>query len=287
MPPSNGAGSTTVNAGNSKGKGLEISLSSINIRNAGGFSWSSDFNIAFARNSIISLHDNLQADVTNGWFVGQPFNVIYDYKKIGIWQTSEAAQAAIYGQRPGQIKVQDVNSDGKINASDLQILGSYQPNYTAGLTNKFTFKNFDLSFVAFARMGQKVAVTYLGCRLRFAGYPFFNQGSVNQINVNYWTPTNPTNDFPRPDANLSGPTYASTLQYRDGSFIKMRSINFGYTLPSEMIRKAGFRSLHVYATCANPFIIYSPLVKSGLGSIRKEMVMVTNWLVLQASQPML
>jgi TonB-linked SusC/RagA family outer membrane protein len=265
LPPSNGAGSTTVNAGNSKGEGLEISLSSINIRNAGGFGWTSDFNIAFVRSSITSLHDNLQADVTNGWFVGQPFNVIYDYKKTGIWQTSEAAQAAVYGQKPGQIKVQDVNGDGKINASDLQILGSYQPNYTAGFTNKFTFKNFDLSFVAFARMGQKVAVTYLGADAGSAGYPFFNQGRVNQVNVNYWTPTNPSNDFPRPDANLSGPTYASTLQYRDGSFIKMRSINFGYTVPSKVIRKAGFSSLHVYATCANPFIIYSPLVKSGLG----------------------
>lgn len=264
LPPSNGAGSTTVNAGNSKGKGLEVSLSSINIRNAGGFGWSTDFNIAFARNSIVSLHDNLQADVTNGWFVGQPFNVIYDYKKIGIWQTSEASQAAVYGQRPGQIKVQDVNNDGKINASDLQILGSYQPNYTAGLTNRFNYKGFDLSFVTFARMGQKVAVTYLGSDSGAQGYPFFNQGRVNQLNVNYWTPTNPSNDFPRPDANLSGATYASTLQYRDGSFIKMRSINLGYTFSGESIKNAGIRSLHVYATCTNPFIIYSPLVKSGL-----------------------
>lgn len=264
LPPSNGAGSTTVNAGNSKGKGLEISLSSINIRNAGGFSWSTDFNIAFSRSVIVSLHDNLPADVTNGWFVGQPFNVIYDYKKIGIWQTSEATQAAVYGQRPGQIKIQDVNNDGKINASDLRILGNYQPNYTAGFTNRFSFKGFDLSFVAFARMGQKVAVTYLGSDAGAQGFPFFNQGRVNQVNVNYWTPTNPTNDFPRPDANLSGPTYASTLQYRDGSFIKMRSINMGYTFPGETIKKAGFRSLHVYVTCNNPFIIYSPLVKSGL-----------------------
>jgi TonB-linked SusC/RagA family outer membrane protein len=264
LPPSNGAGSTTVNAGNSKGKGLEISLSSINIRSAGGLNWSTDFNIAFARNSIVSLHDNLKADITNGWFVGQPFNVIYDYKKIGIWQTSEAAQAAAYGQRPGQIKVQDVNNDGKINASDLQILGSYQPNYTAGLTNRFTFRGFDLSFVTFARMGQKVAVTYLGSDSGAQGYPFFNQGRVNQINVNYWTLTNPTNDFPRPDANLSGATYASTLQYRDGSFIKMRSINLGYTFTGESMKKAGFRSLHIYATCTNPFIVYSPLVKSGL-----------------------
>lgn len=264
LPGSNGAGSTTINAGNSKGKGIEISLSSVNIKSATGLNWSTDFNIAFARNSITALHDNLAADVTNGWFVGQPFNVIYDYKKIGIWQTSEAAQAAVYGQRPGQIRVEDLNHDNKINASDLQILGSYQPDYVAGLTNRFTYKGIDLSFVAFARMGQKVAVTYLSADGGAQGFPFFNQGRVNQMNVNYWTPSNPSNDFPRPDANLSGPQYGSTLQYQDGSFIKMRSINLGYTFPSKMMEKAGISSLHVYLTCTNPFIVYSPLVDKNL-----------------------
>lgn len=264
LPASNGAQVTTVNAGDSKGEGLEISLSSINIKNAKGFNWSTDFNIAFSRNSIVSLHDNLQADITNGWFVGQPFNVIYDYKKLGIWQTSETAEAARYGARPGQIKIQDVNNDGAINSSDRQLLGSYQPDFTSGLTNRFSYKGFDLVAVAFARIGQQVAVTYLGADSGGSGYPFFNQGRVNQLNVNYWTPTNPSQDFPQPNASQTGPVNGSTLQYRDGSFIKMRSINFGYTIPAAIIQKAGFKSLHVYLSCNNPFIIYSPLVKSGL-----------------------
>lgn len=264
LPASNGAQSTTVNAGNSEGKGLEISVSSINIRNLGGFSWSTDFNIAFSRSKITKLHDNLRADITNGWFVNQPFNVIYDYRKLGIWQTSEATQAAVYGARPGQIKIQDVNNDGKINASDLQILGSYQPNYTAGFTNRFSFKGVDLTAVAFARMGQKVAVTYITADNGGSGYPFFNQGRVNQYRVNYWTPTNPVNDFPQPDASQTGPVNGSTLQYRDGSFIKVRSISLGYTFPSLMVKHAGFSSLRIYTSVNNPFIIYSPLVKSGL-----------------------
>jgi TonB-linked SusC/RagA family outer membrane protein len=264
LPASNGAQVTTVNAGDSKGEGLEISLSSINIKNAKGFNWSTDFNIAFSRNSIVSLHDNLQADITNGWFVGQPFNIIYDYKKIGIWQTSEAADAARYSARPGQIKIEDVNNDGAINSSDRQLLGSYQPDFTSGLTNRFSYKGFDLVAVAFARIGQQVAVTYLGADSGGSGYPFFNQGRVNQLNVNYWTPTNPSQDFPQPDASQTGPVNGSTLQYRDGSFVKMRSINFGYTIPAAIIQKAGFKSLHIYLSCNNPFIIYSPLVKSKL-----------------------
>jgi len=264
LPPSNGAGSTLINAGKTKGTGLEISLSSINVKTASGFTWNTDFNISFYRDAIVALHDGLQQDPGNGWFVGQPFDVIYDYKKIGIWQTSQAAEAAKYGEKPGEIEVQDVNNDGKINASDRQILGTYQPKFESGITNRFAYMGIDLTFVAFARIGQMVAVPYLGSDSGSSGYPFFNTGRVNQYKVDYWTPTNPTNEFPRPDASGTFP-YASTLQYRDGSFIKMRSINVGYTIPSNSLKKSGISAIRVFATCSNPFIIWSPLTKSGLG----------------------
>jgi hypothetical protein len=256
LPLSNGAATTTVNAGNSKGSGLEISLSSRNLD--GKFKWTTDFNISFQRYSITALHDNLQQDLGNGWFVGQPFNVNYDYKKLGIWQTSEAAQAAVYGEKPGMIKVQDVNNDGKIDASDRQILGSYEPQYIGGLTNRFSYKGFDLTTVLFARMGQKVSVDYLG-----GAGGFFNIGRVNQYNLNYWTPTNPTNDFPRPDASQS-PLYASTLAFQDGSFVKMRTISMGYNFPNGLLGHGPFTSLRVSATVNNPFTIYAPLVSKGL-----------------------
>jgi TonB-linked SusC/RagA family outer membrane protein len=256
LPLSNGAATTTVNAGNSSGKGLEISLSTRNL--IGKFKWTTDFNIAFARSWITSLHDGLHQDIGNGWFVGQPFNIIYDYKKIGIWQADEATEAAVYGEKPGWIKVQDVNDDKKIDANDRQILGSYQPDYVAGLTNRFSYKGFELTAVAFARMGQKVAVSYLS---NMNG--FFNIGRVNQYNLNYWTPTNPTNDSPRPDANLS-PLYSSTLQYQDGSFIKMRSMSLAYNVPESILKNGHIKSLKVSVNVNNPFTIYAPLVKKGL-----------------------
>ncbi|WP_183559973.1 SusC/RagA family TonB-linked outer membrane protein [Mucilaginibacter sp. SP1R1] len=264
LPYSNGATSYYANIGKTQGKGLEITLSSQNLKSQDGLNWTTDFNISFNRNTIVALHDGLTQDIGNNWFVGQPFNVIYDVKKIGIWQTSEAAQAAVYGQLPGQIKVQDVNNDGKINTSDLQIIGNFQPKYTGGITNTFFYKNFDLNFVANYRIGQTVIVPYLTADGSAQGYPFFGNGRVNQWKVNYWTPTNPTNDFPAPDAANDKQIYASTLAYRDGSFVKMRSINLGYTIPSKLLKRAGISSLRVYATCYNPFIIYSPLVKSGL-----------------------
>ena len=96
-------------------------------------------------------------------------------------------------------------------------------------------------------------------------YDFFMQSRINQLKVNYWTYNNPTNDFPRPDASLQNFPYASTLGYQDGSFIKMRSINLGYTVPSKILAKAGISSLRVYVTALNPFILYSPFVKGGFG----------------------
>ena len=114
-------------------------------------------------------------------------------------------------------------------------------------------------------MGQKVVVPYLsGTSGGGTGFSFFNQGRSNQYNVDYWTPENPTNAFPRPDANAGVKDFQSVLTYRDGSFIKMRSINLGYTLSLESLRKAGISSARIYVNAVNPFIIYSPLVKSGL-----------------------
>ena len=92
---------------------------------------------------IVELNSpTLKADIGNGWFVGQPFTVIYDVKKIGIWQTKDATLAATYGQKPGQIRVQDLNNDGKINADDRQIIGNFQPDWIGGMTNRVAYKNF-------------------------------------------------------------------------------------------------------------------------------------------------
>jgi len=265
LPASNGAQSTIVNAGKTKGHGIELNLSTINIQTKSGFTWSIDLNFTINREQIVQLQNpSVKANIGNLWFVGQPLNVIYDVKKIGIWQTKDAALAATYGEHPGQIRVQDVNNDGKIDASDAQIIGTYQPKWIGGITNRFTYKGFDLSVVIYARMGQTVAVPYLTSDGGANGFDFFNNSRNNQIKIDYWTPNNPTNNFPGPDASADKFIYASTLAYQDGSFIKMRSINLGYTISPKILSKAGISSLRVYVTAENPFILYSPLVKSGL-----------------------
>lgn len=265
LPRSNGANFVLVNQGQTGGHGFEVSLSSINVKSSSGFSWSTDANLFLSREKILALQPGLMQDVGNGWYVGQPLTVIYDVKKAGIWQTSEATEAAVYGAAPGDIKIEDVNKSGSIDAADRQVIGDFQPDFVAGLTNSFQYKNFDLSFTMFGRFGQTVVVTYLTADGGANGHPFFMNSRVNQYKVNYWTPDNPTNEFPQPDASRDALQYTSTLSYRDGSFIKLRTINLGYNLPSTLLNRFGINSLRLYLSAQNPFIVWAPLVRDGLG----------------------
>lgn len=267
LPRSLGINSQTTNVGATSSHGMELTLSSINIKDSrnNGFMWRTDFNASFNKEKITALQNNLQQDIGNGWFVGQPLSVIYDYKKIGIWQTSEAAQAAVYGVAPGDIKIQDVNKDNAITAADRQVIGTFQPKLVAGLTNYFRYKNFDLNVVLYGRFGQTALVSYLSADGSGAGYPFFGNSRVEQLKVNYWTPTNPTNDFPQPDAGKDGQNFTSTLTYRDGSFIKIRTIDLGYNFSGSLLTRAKIQSCRVYVSAQNPCILWAPLVRDGLG----------------------
>ncbi|MET0636879.1 MAG: TonB-dependent receptor [Chitinophagaceae bacterium] len=265
LPRSNGTNSILTNIGKTGTNGMELSVSSINIQTPGGFRWTTDFNAFFNREEIKELQLGLQQDLGNGWFVGHPVTSIFDYKKTGIWQLNEAAEAAIYGSAPGDIKLEDKNKDNAITAADRQIVGNFQPDLVAGLSNRFEYKNFDLNIVMFGRFGQTVAATYLSADGGAAGYPFFLNGRVSQLKVDYWTPTNPTNNFPQPDASRDALQYTSTLTYRDGSFIKIRTIELGYNFTSRLLGKSGIESFRAYVSAQNPFILWAPLIRDDLG----------------------
>jgi TonB-dependent starch-binding outer membrane protein SusC len=266
LPLSSGLSSQLLNVGKVKTSGFEITLSSVNVRSKTGFNWITDATVFYSREEILQLQDpNLKQDLGNGWFVGQPITVIYDYKKIGIWQSSEAAKAAVYGVSPGDIKIEDKDNSNTITSADRQIVGDFQPDFVAGLTNRFQYKNVDLNIVMFGRFGQTVAVTYLSADGGANGYPFFLNSRVQQLKIDYWTPNNPTNAFPQPDAGRDGLMYTSTLTYQDGSFIKIRSIDLGYNFSSKLLGRTGIQSLRAYVSAQNPFILWSPLVKDGLG----------------------
>lgn len=245
IPSINGYASVMENIGKTESTGVDFSLSTVNVRHK-NFSWFSDFSLSHNREKIKELASGQLKDEANAWFVGKPFKVFYDYKKIGIWQSGEEAAAALNGQEPGDIKVQDTDGDGSITTDD-RIIYSQRPDVTFGFNNTFNYKGFDLSVFLYARLGQWISYDY--------NTTYRINALENGGNVDYWTPENPTNAFPRPNKNKSYTqvTYYSTLKYEDGSFFKIRDITLGYTFQPDLLKHLKLSKLRVYATAKNFF----------------------------------
>ncbi|MCD9019281.1 SusC/RagA family TonB-linked outer membrane protein [Parachryseolinea silvisoli] len=270
LPATSGVNSDyATNIGKMQNRGVEIAISSINIESPGGFQWSTDFNIFWNRNKLLFLDDGFVRNIENGLHIGEPLTAIYDFDKTGIWQLGEEAQAQAFGQVPGQLKIRDISGpegvpDGKINPEyDRTIIGSGQAKWQGGITNRFSYKGFDLSFVTYARYGGTLVSAI---HQPLAGYLTINDGRRNQLKVDYWTPENPTNDFPAPLATITPPQATSawtTLGYHDASFVRIRSINFGYKIPTAVAERIRARSIRIYTTVINPVVLYSPYMKAG------------------------
>ncbi|HET6994698.1 MAG TPA: TonB-dependent receptor [Chitinophagaceae bacterium] len=273
LPATSGIPNAIVtNVGKTENKGIELHVSTVNLlgRTRNNFSWTTDFNFFINRGKITQLAGGVLNDPANSRFVGSPIGVFFDWKKIGIWQATAAdsALAVQLGQTVngvgtviGNIKREDISGpngkpDGKLTDTyDRIILGSSQPKWEGGMTNRFSYRGFDLTVVAFARWGHMI-------RSNLHGGGFVNtfQGTYNNIKTRYWTPTNGENEYPKPNANNTNTPNNSLLGYFDGSFVKIRTISLGYNLSPPMLKRWGMRSVRVYTTVEDPFILFSPFV---------------------------
>jgi len=245
LPNSTGFGGFTTNVGKTQNRGIELSLSTINI-DKGGFRWSTDFSFTRNREEILELANG--DDIGAGRFIGQPITVFFDWNKIGIWQTDQKDMAESFSDKVGEIRIEDFDGNGRITADDRQILGSPVPDFAGGITNRFSYKGIDFSFFLFGRVGSMIRSAF-----HTGGFNAL-AGRYNNLAVNYWTPDNPTNDYPRPNQNQEFPKYSSSLQYFDGTFLKVRNINLGYNLPVDIASKLGMESLRIYGSVQQPFI---------------------------------
>lgn len=260
LPASSGASNFTSNVGETENKGIEVTLHSENIvpKLKGGFGWSTDLNMYRNRNKLISLQSGVDRDEGNGWFVGHPIDVIFDYKKLGIWQSNEAAEAAVYGLVPGDIKLADLDGSRSITEADRSIIHTFEPDFTFGLTNRLQYKNFDLTIIMHGQVGGTLVST-----LHQNSFLNMLHGRYNQLNVDYWHEDNPTNDHPRAFNSGGMRPYWSTLGYFDASFLKIRTMTLGYSLPNRWLNRIGINGLRVYVTCNNVATLFSPYMKKG------------------------
>lgn len=268
-----GVESMTDNIGSVSNKGIEVSLSTLNF-NKKDFRWTTTLNFAANKNAIESLYGKKQDVMGEARFIGQPINVIYDYKIIGVWKQSEAAEAAKWGQQPSHARAFDVNGDNLITAAlDRVILGSPDPSWTGGLNSNMTYKNWDFSFNIFSRQGVFVDDRFLeefGVANTQRGRPkvaldYYIPPGIARYDWNTWgtgTDGSPTatwgstagnENAKYPAVNNAGPYYGGNGRYTDASFVKIRNIILGYSLPKRLINKAGLSQLRVYANILNPF----------------------------------
>lgn len=238
--------------------GIELTINSRNIVTK-DFTWSSTLTATWSKEKIKSLPDGDL--VGESLFVGQPIGSIYGYKYAGLWKTSDdAALMEKYGVEPGFIKVETneiidengISDNGvhKYGDDDRQILGHTNPDWILGLNNTFQYKGFDLSVFMMGRFGQTIESSLLGY------YTAENSLTTNQVSgADYWTESNQNAYYPRPGSASAQSKVYSSLRIVDGSYVKIKNITLGYTLPRKLTQKAMVDRLRVYATAYNPWII--------------------------------
>ncbi|MDO6801738.1 TonB-dependent receptor [Wenyingzhuangia sp. 1_MG-2023] len=248
LPTSSGFTTVLENIGATSNEGWEVNVSFKDIIPSKDFKWEADFTFSTNKNKITQIYGDGKDDIGNLWFIGKPINVFYDYRKVGIWQTDEAEEAASYGFTPGQIKVEDINNDGAIDADDRVVLGSPTPKWVGGMTHRFYYKGFSLSTVIQTRQNNMTSSEFYGNNNRLAG-------RYNNLDVDYWTPENPTNSNPRPNVSQESVYLGSTLTYKDVSFIRVRNLVFTYSLPNHLLKKLNLTGVSFNFTAENPFTI--------------------------------
>jgi len=257
LPQTSGFTSVVYNIGKTRNKGIEVTINTQNIKKK-DFSWSTDFIFARNKEEIVELYGGTKDDVGNGWFIGQPLSVYFDYKSLGIWQLGEEAEMAKYGTafKPGDIKIQDTNGDYKITEADRVIIGTPRPTFTANIANYINYKDFDFNFSLNGSYGNM---------LNYDRGLSFN-GRYNSIKVNYWrvteydaagnaTASNGSNEAPRPNNGIENPAYRNSLNYFEASYIRLSDVTLGYTLPKFLIKKVGITKLRLYVSVQNGFCI--------------------------------
>lgn len=275
---------TRVNIAKTKNTGIELGLYTTNIETK-QFTWSSSLTFSANKERITKLAEKSNTPVVNGDYallVGEPVNAYYSYKILGVWQKGEEDQAAVFGEAPGDLKIEvpglisagdnsfyklDANGNPvmddngnkiiynadnpyAISDNDRQIIGHNSPDWSLGFQNSFSYAGFDLTVYAYMRFGQMINYSFLTDYDPSGGDNF---GSY----FNYWTASNPSNDFPALNASRQRQDYIGFggLSYIEGSFFKIKNITLGYMLPASTLKKLHIDRLRFYATVTNPVVI--------------------------------
>ncbi|MCG6190323.1 SusC/RagA family TonB-linked outer membrane protein [Maribellus maritimus] len=257
LPILTGFQQITTNVGSLKNGGVDLSVNTINIE-SNDFRWTTNYNLSYSTNKIVSLTGEKVAtvdengntvmkepdDISNGWFIGENKDIIWDYEMDGVYQIGEETEAAKYGLFPGDFKYVDQDDNGVINAKDRVFQGLTSAPWYMTLTNNFEYKNFDLGVILLSKLG------YYGG----TSQPFNNSQSYiknhNWWNLPYWTPDNPINTA----ARINSINLASAQIWQSRSYLRIQNISLGYTIPSDLLEPLKLKSARIAFTADNPAV---------------------------------
>jgi TonB-linked SusC/RagA family outer membrane protein len=275
LPTSSGYTTAFKNVGAVSNRGLEITLSTVNI-NRKDFQWNSSFNISFNRNKVLALaEDQLTLLSTTSWDnayanipsyiakIGEPLGLMYGFVWEGVYQYSDfnrsstgeyllkdnvpANGSARQNIQPGDIRYKDINGDGNVNAADYTVIGNSLPLHTGGFTNNFTYKQFDLNVFFQWSYGNDIQNmnrhvfegNALGKRFLQQYESYSDRLSPdNQSSSNYRT------------GGFSVAGYSSRT-IEDGSFLRLKTVSLGYNIPKTMLDKVKIKTARIFLSGQN------------------------------------
>lgn len=237
------------NLGDLSNRGVEFSITAVPVTTR-DFTWTSTFNIDSNVTTIEKLNiaegESAGTGVTR-MVVGDRLNNIWGYKTNGIAQLDEdLTQVAQLTNRPlvaGEQKYQDINKDGVIDQDDEVVLGNLNPKFSFGFNNTFTYKNLSVNLFLEGNYGNSI-INYTRKKLEGMDGRYNNITTV----LDRWTPENPDAKLPRADRN-SNSTAFSDRWVEDGSYLRIRDLTIGYTLPRNLLR--GVASINVFVSFEN------------------------------------
>jgi TonB-linked SusC/RagA family outer membrane protein len=242
------------NIGSMENRGVELGISY--NQKIGNLSWSSSFNIAHNKNKILSLVDG-DAPISIGdnraLQVGRDIGSYYLFQAQGIYQYDGEVPKEQFdlGVRAGDIRWADVDGNGIINDNDRVVTGSSTPKFTGGWNNTFKFKNFQLDILTTYMYGQNVYAAWKPTGLGRIGHTF---AQLEEYIDNRWTGPGSTNVYPRSILSLSHNNRNSTRFLEDGSFIRLRAVTLGYSIPAFNINGFQIKNVRVYGQVDNLFL---------------------------------
>jgi TonB-linked SusC/RagA family outer membrane protein len=243
IPQTTGFSTVQGNIGEVSNRGVELTISSVNINKA--VRWTTDFNISHNENKVVSLatdqpvfrgYTGNGVSNTNVILPGQPLGTFWGLKFLGV---DPATGDAIYD---------DKNGDGKITPDDGQVIGNAQPKLYGGLTNRVSWKGFDVSaFLQFS---------YGNSILNFTNVTLVNTGSDIQSNqsrqaLKRWQKEGDITSVPRYVFQNTYNNYTSSRFLEDGSFLRLKNVSFGYNLPKKWIERFKITNTRIYASATN------------------------------------